>query len=115
MPQAMPLSNKISTESMSKISQRIILSKFGDGYSQRAADGINSRVDNWDVKWIPLDDADMQTVVAALDTVGGWDYIIWTSPIDASPKRYILTDGYSITPVARRFIISATFQQVFDL
>lgn len=111
----MPLSNKVSAQSSRKIANKVILSKFGDGYSQRAPDGINSKIDNWHVIWIPLNDADTQTVVDTLDLVGGWDYITWTSPIDASPKRYVLTDGYSVTPIAKMFIISADLQQVFDL
>ena len=31
--------------------QKVIVSAYGDGYEQRAANGVNSRYDEWNVQW----------------------------------------------------------------
>lgn len=115
MPQAMPLTQYISENSTKSIMHRTLTNQYGDGYSQRAADGLNSNVDQWDVYWIPVTSADRTTIVTALDAVGGWDYLTWTPPGDVSAIKVVLKDKYTMRFVADRYQISATFIQVFDL
>lgn len=118
MPQALPLTDKLSGSSSKHTTFRTIKAQFADGYSQRAADGTNAKVDSWSISWENLSSADKTTVLAALDAVGGWDYLTWTPFGEASSKKFILKDGgYSISHVegGTYFTISTTLIQVFDV
>jgi phage-related protein len=115
MPQAMPLQQYISENSVKTVKHRTLVSKFGDGYSQRAADGLNSKVYIWDVRWIPLQAANRDTIIAVLDAVGCWDYLTWIPPSEGASIKLVLVDEYSIDIIGDRYRISAQFQQVFDL
>lgn len=116
MPQALPLQTLVSENSRVSTSQRSIISRFGDGYSQRAADGLNSKIQEWSISWTAVTASNRDIITAALDAVGSWDYLTWQSPIDVAVKRYIMTpEGYSIDFFGDRYIISCNIMQVFDL
>lgn len=117
MPGSMPLPNMIADNGAAKRRvPRLIEAQFGDGYGQRAADGLNHWIDEWDVSWIPLNSTDKDTVVSALDASGGWDYLTWTPPGESTSKKFILDGGYSIRPIGpAHWIISAKFKQVFNV
>jgi phage-related protein len=113
----LPLPNKLADNQCSKRRlPRTLLAQFGDGYSQRAPDGINNIVDEWDITWIPLNHTDKNTVTQALDQVGGWGVLTWTPPGDTSSKKFIMTNGYTLRPIGRaEWVIATTLHQVFDV
>jgi phage-related protein len=118
MPQALPLTTKLSNSSSKSTSFKTIKAQFGDGYSQRAADGINNKIDSWSISWENLSSADKDTVLTALDAVGGYDYLTWTPFGESSSKKFILKDGsYSVSHVegGTYFTISTSLIQVFDV
>ena len=118
MPQALPLTSQLSTNSSKQASFKTIKAQFGDGYSQRSADGLNSKVDTWSITWEHLSSADKDTVITALDAIGGWDYLTWTPFGESSEKKFILKDGgYSVSHVegGTWFTISTSLVQVFDV
>ena len=116
MPQALPLTTKISQSSSKTTNFRTLISKFGNGYEQRTPDGINTKEDTWSIQYENLSTADKDTVVAAFDAVGGWDYITWTPFGDSSQKRFKLDQGYTLTPKSGNlFNISVSLVQVFDV
>ena len=118
MPSALPLTSQLSTNSSKSTSFRTLKAQFGDGYSQRAADGLNSKVDTWSITWEHLSSSDKDTVIAVLDTVGGWDYLTWTPFGESTQKKFILKDGnYSVSYIegGAWFNISTSLVQVFDL
>lgn len=111
----MPLTTKISENSSKTSNYRTLSSKFGDGYAQRAPDGINSKVDVWDLKWSPLNLTDRNTVVTILDLVGGWDYINWLPPGESVSKKFVINGGYSESYVSSYYNISVKLEQVFNV
>jgi len=118
MPTALPLTSQLSTTSSKQTTFRTLKAQFGDGYSQRAANGLNAKVDSWSITWEHLSSTDKDTVLAALDSVGGWDYLTWTPFSEASSKKFIIKDGsYSVTHIegGTWFNISTQLIQVFDL
>lgn len=92
---------------------RVLKNSFGDGYSQRAGDGLNIILEKWTVEF-----TDTVTNITAIDDFliarEGWDDFDWTSPRGTSSK-------YICPTWTRTFIsnvvdkISATFEEVADL
>lgn len=114
MPQALPLTSRISQGSTRKRMNRVLSAQFGDGYSQEAPDGTNSKFDTWNITYENLDSTERTTVLAALDAVGGSDYLTWTPTGETVSKRFKLTDGYSETWVSgTHSSISFEMRQVF--
>lgn len=69
---ALPLPNKITNDSDKTTSFRELLGQFGDGYQQVAPNGINNKIDSWNIVWGVLTESEMHTVESALDSVGSW-------------------------------------------
>jgi phage-related protein len=113
---ALPLQNKISQESSLGAQFRTKISQFGDGYSQRTPDGINNKIDTWNISWKHISSIEKNNIVTILNSVGGHDVLTWT-PIDETvEKKFIISEGYSIsTSGGDVYSVSTTLKQVFDL
>jgi phage-related protein len=91
--------------------QRVRKSQFGDGYTQRVADGLNSEVSSFNVQFIG-DAATIQAILAFFTAHTGisfnWTPPLWTAPALFACEKYSQPskDGASYT-------ISATFDQTF--
>lgn len=118
MPVALPLTSKLANSCTKQTAFRTLKAQFGDGYSQRAADGTNATIDSWSITWEYLSSDDKDTIVSALNSVGGWDYLTWTPFGEATSKKFVLKEGsYSITfsEGGTYFNISTGLIQVFDV
>lgn len=114
MPQALPLTDKLAADIGKRTNLSVKTASFGDGYEQRAASGLNSQRDVWDIRWIPLKSADAATVLAALDAVGGFDYLTWTPYGEAVQKRFVvMPESRQVSWVAGLSRISCQLRQVF--
>lgn len=114
MPQALPLTTKIAQSSSRKRSYRTLEAKFGNGYGQGIADGINNVVDTWQVNYEFLSQADRDTLVAVLDAVKAWDYLTWTAPGDSSQKKWKVTrEGWSEQATGLYYTVSFTLEQTY--
>lgn len=116
MPAALPLTAYISQASSASRNYRTLTIKYGNGYEQRAQDGINSIEDTWKVQWSNLSAANFATLTAAFDTAAGTDYFTWTAPGDSTSKKWVLTGQMSKTAKSGNlYEVAATLRQVFDL
>ncbi len=92
--------------------------EFGDGYSQRAADGLNSTPITWMLTWEARPNADIATIYDFLIDKLGFEYFLWTAPGDTE-RKWICKDPITKTPVSAESsgytTLKATFTQVFDL
>jgi len=112
----MPLTGLISQGSTHSKKYKTLISKMGGSYTQRAADGINSKISVWSEKWVTVDSTDRTTIQTALDTVEGFDYLTWTAPGDATQKKWRIISDVSETPRSGNlYDISVTVEQTFDL
>lgn len=75
----------------------ILQAVFGNGYVQRARDGINNIPEAWDVSYDDLEDDDANTLEAFFEGLGGVDPFTW----DPNPKG--VTANYVATEWARSF------------
>jgi phage-related protein len=97
------------------VKPRIIKNEFGDGYSQRIADGINNMLATWDVGWTGRVKADIDTLEAFFETHGGYIAFEWTPERESVEKKFICTE-WSRTYVANyNDSITAKFEEVSDL
>lgn len=113
---ALALSDKISQSATGGVKFRIIKSQFGDGYSQRTPDGINNRLESWNLVWDNITEADKFTLVSQFDSIGGSDYVTWTSFNGTVGKWILGEDGYSFSLKGGNiWSVTAQITQVFDL
>jgi phage-related protein len=87
---------------------------FGDGYEQRAADGLNNNPDKWNLSWDELTDVDAATLLSFFDGLGGVATFTWQSPYASSTRKYVC-DKWEPTPVSdNHHRLTASIYQVFE-
>jgi len=94
---------------------RVLEARFGDGYSQRAGDGLNILEREWTLSWNQLSTADADILDSYLVARGGIEAFWWTPPREVTAIKVICQDWrrQPASPGADR--VDATFRQVFDL
>ena len=115
---ALPLTNKISIEAEKSVVFREVSAQFGDGYKQVAPDGINNKIDNWNITWSPLSSTELTTVETVLNTNGSWGILSWTPAGESVAKNFRMSkEGYTRKALNRNglFSISCKLVQVFDV
>jgi len=106
----------VSPTSLPKsVKARVLETKFGDGYSQRAADGLNSIEEERPLAWENIDDADADYIETFLIAHGGYISFLWMPPKEGIAKAYVCK-SWSRTPKSGEMSsMSATFTQSFEL
>lgn len=87
--------------------------KFGDGYEQRAEDGINSLPEIWDVAFTNRDKTEADAIDAFFKARKGVTYFQWTTPTGVSGNFICRTWNYRRVN-AILATVSGRFEQVFD-
>lgn len=98
-------------------SARVLRTDFGDGYSQRAAHGINNIDDRWSITSIPLSSSDLQTLSSFFSTHGGYQAFYWTPPDSSTPLKFTC-EKWSVSGIegsGGKYQLSATLRREFDL
>jgi phage-related protein len=97
----------------SESSPRINVASFGDGYTQRVADGINNMKQTWSLQFQSNSIATATAIEAFLVLRGGTTSFTWTPPGESTEIRVICekwTKTYE-SSISRN--ISATFERVY--
>ena len=89
---ALPLLNLITQSSAKTVNFKTITAQFGDGYMQRAVDGINDKRELWIIQYDNLNQTDRDTLWVFIDQVKSSNIIEWTAPGDSSEKKTQLTN-----------------------
>jgi phage-related protein len=92
---------------------RILSAQFGDGYEQRAGDGINTDPETWALVFENEPDVDFTAIMAFFATKLGRTAFTWT-PKGGSQGKYLCKtwNGRYVNPNVNT--ITATFKQTFD-
>lgn len=112
---ALPFSSEISQSSSGKVDFKVLVNKYGNGYEQRIADGINNNLQTWEVSWEGLGSTDFSTLVQAIEGSRGVSNFTWTPPGAASTKKFVVV-SYSISSSSGAiYTVSASLRQVADV
>ena len=111
------LPNIAPTRSSSKATEtRVLIADLGDGYTQRAGDGINTLKEMWSVEYTCLDQTNANELIGFLEDQGGYLNFTWTPPGESEELKYICkTWSVSHQLGNSKKILNAEFEQVFDL
>jgi len=93
--------------------------KFGDGYSQRAQDGINYMNENWDLSFVNRTLTTILAMETFLETRGGATSFTFAPPGEADVKvicrnwntTILNYTGNNATSIAS---LTATFERVYE-
>lgn len=96
---------------------RTLSADFGDGYTQEAGDGINTRKESWSISaaghWTDGSGMPVKAMSEFLDRQAGYKAFQWVTPMGQT-KLFKCKDGYSLTHEgAGNFKLAATFHEVF--
>lgn len=92
---------------------RVLKAQFGDGYSQRTTEGINSQPQVWNLTW-NVTPAVAALISAYLDATLGTTAFDWTTP-DGDALSFVCEEGY--TKAYQDYgttVVTATFSQDFS-
>ena len=107
-----------SYSSAVKTNFRTKSAQFGDGYTQRAADGLNSVARTWSLSWQSRPIADIDSLYDFLIAKLGAEAFYWTAPGDTQ-RKWICQKDMQRTPVSAEAsgydTLKVTFQEVFDI
>lgn len=86
--------------------------RFGDGYQQTAAQGINNESQEWPVSIVGRE-AKVAPALAFLRARRGAVSFLWTPPLGV--QGFFLCKSYNLTPHGNGvYTLSATFEQTFQ-
>lgn len=83
--------------------------KFGDGYQQDVADGINNRSESWPLTFVG-NEAKTKAIMDFLNWHAGWRSFQWTPPL-GKPGLYKCATYNRQAHGAEAFTVTATFAQ----
>jgi phage-related protein len=112
---ALILTDKISQSSQAGREYRVTKIKFGNGYEQRAKDGINNIVDSWSLTWDNLSQTDMNSLSAFFDSLGGTTYFTWQAPTDSASKKWTVSKWTASVLAGTRYSVNVSIEQIYDL
>ncbi|MGY4892385.1 UNVERIFIED_CONTAM: phage tail protein [Xanthomonas axonopodis] len=101
----------VRTEASGNVTLAVRAAKFGDGYQQTSADGINPKTQIWNVSRVGKEEL-IAKIIAFLDAHAGRSFL-WTPPL--SVQGYYQCKSYN--PVAHgagNYTLTATFEQHFQ-
>lgn len=110
-----PVSAPLDPGSSRDHKPRILMADFGDGYSQRAADGINNDPETRELSWTNLTKAEKDVIDSFFKARGGWQSFFYDHKGGLNPLVYVCTTWKVVDVDYDVYTVSATFQQVYDL
>lgn len=75
-----------------EINFTVLENRFGDGYTQRAADGLNSNRDTWSATWTNLKDSEAKLIFDFLRAREGYQPFYYQAPGDGVFKQWTARD-----------------------
>ena len=110
-----PPINPIYRSSNDQVSPRTLIAQFGDGYEQRAADGLNSLERDVNLVFDNLTVAQTDTVIAFFEARGGNEAFDYTLPWESTLRQFRV-ESWRTTPKSfDTNTVTARFREVFDI
>lgn len=87
--------------------------KFGDGYEQRQANGINTMPRNWSLSFALRDDGEAEAIETFLEARRGVEAFDWIDP-RGKQGRYVCRSWRRVKDRYNLNTITCAFEQVFE-
>jgi phage-related protein len=116
MPLTFP-NHPVHYGSKPKTEMKVLEADFGDGYTQRVADGLNSIKETWTVDWKNIEKVDAFEIVNFLKARKGFEAFYWTPPGELSARLWTCKTFDGPTPTEGNYLynVGATFREEFDI
>ncbi len=89
--------------------------RFGDGYEQRLAFGVNQNPKVWNLSFVNLTETDSDTIETFLDARASDNASFdWQPPGESTTYKWVCEQWSKSIPFANRATIQATFREVFE-
>ena len=98
-----------------KKAPKLLMAEFGDGYSQRAADGINNDPRTRSMSWTNLTQEEKDYIDGFLEDRNGFESFFYQERDEPQPKVFICTEWEVVDVTYDVYTVTATFKQVYDL
>jgi len=92
---------------------RVLMAQFGDGYSQRQADGLNANPKVFMLKFENRSNTEADNIEDFLTARGGWEAFDWTDP-DGDSGKFICRQWDRVREQYNLNTLSAIFEQVYE-
>lgn len=92
---------------------RVRAAKFGDGYQQRVADGINTAPEEWSLTFSARTASEANTILQFLEDRAGVESFWWISP-RGTTGRFICPEWTHSPSSYSTHTVTAKFEQVFE-
>jgi len=99
----------------SDITPSVLEIKFGDGYSQRVSEGVNSINQKWSLKFKNRSNAEADAILLFLSDRGGYESFDWTPPNSSTMVRVIAKSWKEAITSQFTKSISTTFIRVYEV
>lgn len=108
-----PLRPEIGSNDNSKF--RVLEASFGDGYTQSAGDGINTKEQTIQLQWTRLSVTNADAIRAFFDGLGGYQSFDYTLPNDSTALKFKCKQYNRTWGDGNLQNITATLERVYDL
>ncbi len=115
MPETFTPGKTPTVNSQASYQPRIIRVDFGNGYSLRAGDGINTIPFKGSLEFDLLDDDEYEDIKALLVARGGYEAFYYTLPGESTQKKFIAVSWDRKYGEAGLNAISIKMEEVFDI
>ena len=93
---------------------RVRGAKFGDGYEQRAVDGLNPLPQAWSLVFSRCEESIAREIDEFLQARGGWEAFFWNPPNTLTTIKIICRKWSLRLDEYATQTVTASFEQVFD-
>lgn len=94
---------------------KVLKADFGDGYGQRAADGLNNDPLETDFEWPNITTAEKNYINDYLKARKGYQSFLWTEPDETVAKAWVCEEWSVDHQAFGVYTVKAKFRQVFDV
>lgn len=94
---------------------RLLEAGFGDGYSQRTPDGLNTEKEVYPLVWDIITEAEKDILVDFFRAREGAEAFNYTMPWDSTSKKWIVRSFKPTKITASYYKVEASFERVYDI
>jgi phage-related protein len=109
-----PTTNPSTEGSQRGVKRRVNAAQFGDGYSQRSSDGLNTSARTFTANWSQLEETEAATYEAFFDAHDATPFL-WTLPGETVQRKFIAGDSTMNYLDGDLVSFSCPLTEVFDL